>query len=145
MIKLNVCGHDDICGGYSYSGTASFDGTTVAEVLDEIREYAQNRSARYLGEGFGNPKSEMCDCWGIRINNIPYLGGWCGWKNEYRHEYDEEKVIEVRVSGGWCCFYDFDIYCEETEKSAKIIAINKALDEDSAALDQEKVMKMFGL
>ena len=145
MIKLNVSGHDDICGGYCYSGTASFEGSTVAEVLQEIREFARNRDAHYLGEGFGNPKSDFCNAWGIRINGIPYVGDWNGWQNKYRHEYDEEKVIEVRVSGGWYCFYDFYIDCEETEKSEKVILANKLADKEAAELEEAEVMKMFGL
>lgn len=146
MIKLNnVVGHNDMCGGYSYSGKVSFEGTTVAEVLEEIKEFANNKQAHYIGDGFGNPESKICDAWGIRINDIPYVGDWAGWKNEYRGEYDEEKVIEVRVSGGWYCFYDFDITCEETKISKEQKAIQKALDDEAEKMDEEKIMKMFGL
>ncbi len=72
MIKLNVQGHNDMCGGYSYSGQVSFDGKTVKEVLDEIREYAKDKDAHYLGDGFGNPESKSCDAWRIRIDDIIY-------------------------------------------------------------------------
>lgn len=146
MIKLNnITGHNDMCGGYSYSGTASFEGTTVAKVLEEIKEFVKDKQAHCIGDGFGNPKSKICDAWGIKINDIHYVGDWAGWKNEYRGEYDEEKVIEVRVSGGWCCFYDFHIICEETKKSKELKEINKMKDEELEKANKEKAMKMFGL
>ena len=145
MIKLKVIGHDDICGGYSYSGTASFEGSTVAEVLQEIREFAKDKDSLYIGDGFGRDKDGFACCWGIRINGIPYVGGWAGWKNDYRHEYDEERVVEVRVSGGWYCFYDFYIECEETEKSKKVKLANKLADKEAAELEEKEVLKMFGL
>ena len=110
MIKLNVTGHNEMCGGYAYSGIASFDGKTVKEVLDEIREYAKDKNARYLGDGFGNPKSNNCDCWKIQINGKTY---WNCWNNTiclpYNKALDNLKVKQVRVDGGWYCFYDFDI------------------------------------
>lgn len=146
MIKLYVEGHNDFCGGYSYSGFASFEGTTVAEVLEEIKEFAKNKQAAYIGDGFGNPQSKMCNAWGIKINDVPYVGDWAGWKNEYRGEYDEEKVIEVRVSGGWYCFYDFGIISEKTKKSHDKILINKMLDDEAAELEKEETLKkMFNL
>jgi len=110
MIKLEVQGHNDICGGYSYDGYASFEGKTVKEVLEEIKEYAKDRSAEYIGEGFGNKNSPGCDCWGIKINDIPYVGGWVGWENGYNHEFDNETVDKIKVYGGWYCFYNFLIY-----------------------------------
>ena len=58
MITLNVEEHNDICGGCSYSGTANFDGRTVKEVLEEIREFAKDERA-YIGEGFGNPSKHF--------------------------------------------------------------------------------------
>ena len=112
MIELHTTGHNEICGGYSYSGYATFSGRTVKEVLEEIKEYAKE-SGGYLGEGFGNPKREFGAAWGIRINDKRYLGNWAGWKNEYNHEYDNWVVTKIRVNGGWYCFYDFDIECEK--------------------------------
>lgn len=61
-----------MCGGYNYSGNVSFEGKTVKEVLDEIREYAKDQDAHYLGDGFGNPNSKWIDCWFIMIDNIVY-------------------------------------------------------------------------
>ena len=144
MIKLeNLQGHNDMCGGYSYSGKASFEGKTVAEVLSEIKEFAKNRDAKYIGDGFGNPEQDFCNCWGIRINDIPYVGGWIGWKNEYHGEYDEERVTEVRISGGWYCFYDFYILCEETEKSTRRKLEIKMLNDAAAAKEEAKALKLF--
>ena len=144
MIKLNVTGHNEMCGGYSYSGKASFEGKTVKDVLEEIREYAKN-SGNDIGDGFGKLGRNFGSCWGIRINGVRYVGDWCGWKNEYNHEYDDENVVEVRVNGGWYCFYDFDIISEKTAKSkAKIEEIKKVEQE---AKDKEKAdaLKMFDL
>ena len=116
MIKVNVTGHNDICGGYSYSGEASFDGKTVKEVLEEIKEFVKDKSAADIGDGFGNPERDFCSCWGITINSIPYVGNWAGWENKYNHEFDNYIVTKVEVNGGWYCFYDFDIKCEKKEK-----------------------------
>lgn len=111
MIKLNVQGHGEMCGGYAYSGYATFDGITVKDVLEEIKEFAKD-DGNDIGEGFGKPGKTIGDFWGIRINNIPYVGGWIGWQNKYNHEYDNCKVSKVLVNGGWYCFYDFNIITE---------------------------------
>jgi hypothetical protein len=119
MIRLdNLKGHNEMCGGYSYSGYATFEGRTVKEVLEEIREYAKN-TGNDIGEGFGKKGKDMGACWGIRINDIPYVGGWVGWKNEYDHSLDDAIVKEVHVHGGWYCFYDFDIIAEEDSRAKK--------------------------
>ena len=48
MIRTdNLKGHNEMCGGYAYSGYASFDGVTVKEVLEEI---SQNEHERYRAE-----------------------------------------------------------------------------------------------
>lgn len=115
MIKLiDMVGHNEMCGGYSYSGHAKFDGRTVKEVLEEIKEYSHSPNVMNIGDGFGDPENKAWPCWGIRIDGIPYVGGWCGWKNKYHHELDDEVVRDVRVSGGWYCFYDFDIVTEKS-------------------------------
>ena len=114
MIKLNVTGHNDMCGGYSYSGNVYYSGTTVKDVLKEIKEYAKDRKAEYIGDGFGNKNCNSIGiCWGITINDVPYVGSWAGWENKYKHEYDDYIVTEVRVNGGWYCFYDFNIKCKK--------------------------------
>lgn len=109
MIKLDVVGHNEMCGGYGYSGYASFDGKTVKEVLEEIKEFVKDKEAHYLGDGFGNPESKNCDCWRIRIGDKIYLSNWCGDKSNYHHEYDKRRVQKIRVDGGWYCYYNFDI------------------------------------
>jgi len=113
MIRLNVKGNNDMCGGYSYSGQVSFDGKTVKEVLDEIREYAKDKDAKYLGDDFGNPNSNGCDAWCIKIDDIVYWNGWApqSWVKYgvYDHSLDNLIVKNVKVHGGWYCFYDFEI------------------------------------
>lgn len=114
MITLNVEGHNEMCGGYSYSGTALFEGKTVKEVLDEIREFAKDKHAYCLGDGFGNPDSpKFGGAWMITIDGIIYWNGWIPqkwWKfGTYSKELDNIEVKEIKVHGGWCCFYDFEI------------------------------------
>ena len=117
MIRLNVVGHDDICGGYSYSGPVSFDGKTVKEVLDEIREFAKDKDAQYLGDGFGNSSSDSCDAWCIKIDEITYWNSWVeqSWNKygTYDSSLDNLLVDKVVVHGGWYCFYDFEIFTKK--------------------------------
>lgn len=114
MINLNIAGHSGMCGGYEYSGLASFEGRTVKEVLNEIREFAKDKDAHYLGDGFGNPNSNSCDAWCIRIDGITYWNAWApqSWNTykTYDGSLDDLLVDKVSVHGGWYCFYDFDIY-----------------------------------
>ncbi len=119
MIELNVKGHNEMCGGYAYSGHATFEGRTVKDVLQEIREFSKNEQAQYLGDGFGNPNIEQTgNCWKIRVNNKTYLSGWLNDNIiEYRHEDDEKEVEMITVNGGWYCFYDFDIYTKDFKKT----------------------------
>lgn len=109
MIKLNVKGHNDICAGYCYSGTASFSGRTVKEILDEIREYSKDKHAKYLGDGFGNPNIEW-GAWSISINGKTYWNCWLNKEtHQYTHDLDNLLVDKIEVDGGWYCFYDFYI------------------------------------
>lgn len=112
MITLNVSCHNEMCGGYEYSGTASFEGKTVKEVLEEIREYyADHACEAYDEQGrlWGKKGKNVGDAWGITINGIQYLGTWLGWKNKYNHQFDDLPVKRIRVNGGWYCSYDFNI------------------------------------
>ena len=131
MTLKNLKGHNEMCGGYSYSGEASFYGANVREVLEEIKEFA-SESGNDIGEGFGKPGKHMGACWGIKINDIPYVGGWAGWKNEYKHQFDDYEVEKVSVYGGWYCFYDFYIYTKQEKKKSQ---------ED----DEEKAFRLAGL
>lgn len=119
MITLNIEGHNDMCGGYSYSGTASFEGKTVKEVLDEIREYAKDKDAHYLGDGFGNPKSNNSDAWRIEIDGVIYWNSWVpsNWETykKYTNELDNLYVDKIIVNGGWYCFYNFEIITKKEE------------------------------
>ena len=119
MIRTDkLKGHDAMCGGYAYSGYVSFDGVTVKEVLEEIKEYyADHACETYDEQGRlrGKKGKDFGGAWGIRINGIPYLGTWLGWKNEYNHQFDDLRVKRVRANGGWYCSYDFDIETYETK------------------------------
>lgn len=112
MIELNVKGHNDMCSGYNYSGTASFSGKTVKEVLEEIKEFAKGRG-QDIGEGFGTLDKSWTRHWGITINDVRYVGAWAGWKNEYKHQFDNWIVEKIEVNGGWYCWYDFNIKCKK--------------------------------
>lgn len=121
----NLVSHDTMCSGMAYSGTASFFGKTVHEVLEEIKRFVKDKPAHYIGDGFGNKESDSNDHWGIYIKyrfcnwgdyiSKRYVGDWAGWQNEYDHEYDNYIVTKVEVDGGWYCYYDFTINCIKPE------------------------------
>lgn len=115
MIRLVTKGHNDMCGGYGYSGFALFEGHTIREALEEIKEFSQDGGA-YLGEGFGNPKYGNGHAWKITINGMQYLSSWSspnwGGYIDNINYYLDKKVKGIKVSGGWYCFYDFDIITE---------------------------------
>ena len=127
MTLENLKGHNELCGGYSYSGEASFSGTTVKEVLEEIKEFVKGKDAGYIGDGFGNKDKTFCSSWGIRINEIPYVGNWAGWKNKYGHQFDDYEVEKVSVDGGWYCFYDFYIITKDKERLTEEDEHDKAM------------------
>ena len=114
MIKLNISGHNGMCAGYEYSGLASFDGKTVKEVLNEIKEFAKDKDAHYLGDGFGNPNSKSCNAWCIKVDGITYWDSRApqSWNTYgiYDRSLDSVLVNKVLVHIGWYCFYDFEIY-----------------------------------
>lgn len=119
MIRIdNLKGHNEMCGGYAYGGYASFDGKTVKEVLEEIREfYSTNACETYDEQGrlWGKKGKDFAGAWGIKINDIPYLGTWIGWENEYNHQFDDLCVKSVFADGGWFCSYNF--YIETYEEA----------------------------
>lgn len=123
MIKLNI-----------KNRTASFDGKTVKEVLNEIREFSKDKNAEYLGDGFGNPNLKCGDNWGIYIDDVTYWGSWLTPNNlphqKYSLTFDDKKVDKIEIDGGWYCFYDFRIYTK-TETSL----------EDEETEDEETIVK----
>lgn len=104
-------GHNDICGGYSYTYEITFGkyGYTLKDVLREIKEYSYEHSFGCLGD-FGNPNVKLGgNCWGIYINNAIYISGWVGeesrdkghpWKSFYKGD-ESEIVTSIRGEGGW--------------------------------------------
>lgn len=96
-------------------GHFNFEGKTVKEVLEEIKEFTNNSNIHFRKiEDYGNNDSDFdCDAWSITIDRIDYLGCWSNWVNKYKGQLDNKKVKEVKVSGGWYCAYDFEIFTEE--------------------------------
>ena len=98
MITLNVNGH---------TGIAEFEGITLKEVLEEIRQFSQGKGCASLGDGFGSGGYEA---WRITINGVTYWSAWQGDKcQKYDNGLDNEVVSKVKVCGGWYCFWDFNI------------------------------------
>ena len=111
MIKLeNLKRVDTLCAGATYVGKASFEGKTVREVLEEIKEYSKDKDGGDLGYGFGNPNEHWG--WEIEINDHILLSNWIGHKPEFTYKYDDLKVISVEVDGGWYSYYNFHITTE---------------------------------
>ena len=109
--ELKKC--DAMCGGATYVGHAKYDGETVKEVLDEIREFTKDKRAAYLGDDFGNPivsKYSAYSGWAVYINDDCY---WSGWMNvqakKYNKSLDKWIVDDVFIDGGWYSYYDFTI------------------------------------
>lgn len=113
MIQIiNVKTHAEICSGLTYSGNVLFEGETVKEVLEEIKQYTNGKAGgmKFMKiDDFGNDDEHGSNAWAITINHIPYIGGWLGWENKYHGEFDNLKVKSVNVNGGWYCAYDFNI------------------------------------
>lgn len=106
-------GHNEICGGYSYSYEITFGkyGNTLKDVLKEIKEYSYEHSFAGLGN-FGNPNIDICGRhWGIYVNGDIYISSWRhekslkdnpSWKHFY--EGDESEIVtSIRGDGGWYC------------------------------------------
>ncbi len=118
MIEIiDVEAHNTMCGGMTYLGTASFEGRTVKEVLDEIREFSKNNNANYLGDGFGNSDNKN-DAWSISIDDNIYWSSWVNVKpKEYNHTLDDLEVEKINIDGGWHSFYNFNIYTKSYKEN----------------------------
>lgn len=98
MITLNVNGH---------TGIAEFEGITLKEVLEEIKQFSQGKGCASLGDGFGSGGHEA---WRITINGVTYWSAWQGDQcKKYDKALDNEVVSKVLVRGGWYSFWDFNI------------------------------------
>ena len=128
MKIIEIGGHNEMCGGYSYDYEITFGkyGNTLKDVLKEIKEYSYEHSFGCLGD-FGNPEIAIeGKYWGIYVNNKIYISGWAGenknnakrslWKTFY--EGDESEVVaSIRGDGGWYC--GINIYITTNPKPYK--------------------------
>ena len=113
-------GHNDMCGGYSYNYKVVWGkyGTTVKDVLREIKEYTNSHSEFGKLEDYGyQQESKTNYYWGIYINDNIYLSKWSGENDRSKnHPYkkfyagdETEEVIDVVGDGGWYCAVNFNI------------------------------------
>ena len=128
MKIIEIGGHNEICGGYSYDYEITFGkyGNTLKDILKEIKEYSYEHSFGRLGD-FGNPEIAIeGKYWGIYVNNEIYISGWAGenknntkrslWKTFY--ESDESEVVaSIRGDDGWYC--GINIYITTNPKPYK--------------------------
>lgn len=116
IVKTGECG--EMCGGMAYRGYAEFDGKTVREVLDEIREYARTGACKPTKNGWGNPEWEYKPCggWSVSVDGKLVASGWANrWEPEYDGSKDNAKVKRISIYGGWYCDYDFNIVTKGDE------------------------------
>lgn len=113
MIELILKPVPDEHGCVFMDGFALFDGETVKEALDEIREYTMDKDVAYLGDNFGNLANinKHAAEWSISINGTKYWNGWIYKRPaiKYDHSLDNVAVKQINVHGGWTRFYDFEI------------------------------------
>lgn len=111
-LKWSPCWMSDL----SHSGYAKYDGTTIKEVLNEIREYAKDKECYYIGDGFGNPNfTGKWGDWRIQINGKIY---WANKKEniadslckKYDKSMNDLIVERVYMDGLDYRWYYFDIW-----------------------------------
>lgn len=114
MKIIEIGGHNEMCGGYSYDYEITFGkyGNTLKDVLKEIKEYSYEHSFGHLGD-FGNPDIDIDGRhWGIYVNGDIYISSWNGEgqraskQKNYKsfYEGDESEVVaSIRGDGGWYC------------------------------------------
>ena len=111
MQVIETGGHNEMCGGYSYTYKVLCDTNTAEDVLEEIKEYtSQDRQFKRKGE-FGC--NDNGGAWGIYINHKVYISTWLGQEPNYDPEDLKKEVKYVYGSGGWYCAIDFDIITED--------------------------------
>ena len=113
MEIIEVGGHNEMCGGYSYSYEITFGkyGNTLKDVLKELKEYSYEHSFGHLGD-FGNPNIDIDGRhWGIYVNGDIYISSWGSerspkdspsWKHFYEGD-ESETVTSIYGDGGWYC------------------------------------------
>lgn len=112
MVITKVGESNTICGGISYDYDIEVNGSTVAEVLEEIKEYTRNdKSFGVIGE-YGCDPAEFGNAWGIYIDGKTYISKWLGDEKTYKGDCTE-KVEYVKGRGGWYCGINIDILTED--------------------------------
>lgn len=114
MKIIEIGGHNEMCGGYSYDYEITFGkyGNTLKDVLKEIKEYTNEHSFGRLGD-FGNPDVDISGRhWGIYVNGDIYISSWVGegqraskqktYKSFYKGD-ESEIVTSICGDGGWYC------------------------------------------
>lgn len=140
MIKLDL----KSCSDGSY-GKASFNGKTVKEVLEEIKEYSQQEWANYLGDDFGRLNGNK-GFWSINVDNKIYKSSWPSDlrnKNLYHNENDNDEVSYIEVNGDYYCWYNFNIYTKKFVRKEK--KLMQELDEYGGLYGSKKRNKESNL
>ena len=95
------------CGGGYYSGTASYEGKTVKEVLQEIKQYFQDK---------GNPWTDN-SYYFVSIDGYTVIGYDYWSRGEYDPKRDDEKIVDhVNVVGGFWADFNFKIWTVKKKK-----------------------------
>lgn len=120
MIELIKRGDGNFCGCDQSYGEARFEGKTVDEVLDEIREYSHKKNACYIGDGFGNEGApDFCACWAVYVNDEVVASNWLNHTPNYKGDKGGWIVDRVTYDGGQYCWYDFRIHATEPREAVE--------------------------
>lgn len=117
-MKLITKKYADMGGGENNIGYATFkEGSTVKDVLEEIRKFSQEQhraKPRQIASGFGvNGGTEN---WAIYIDDELYCSSWGeSWRKTYYGGKEDRIVEKIEVDGGWYSWYNFNIVTKRGE------------------------------
>jgi hypothetical protein len=111
MKVIEKSGHNEMCGGYSYTYDVEYFGHTLKEVLKEIKEFTNNDERFVKIDEYGYSPNVICGAWAIHINDKIYKSAWIkqSWDKYFTDEIADQIVKSVKGSGGWYCAIDFYI------------------------------------